>query len=133
MRVDPSLQKDFGAKELYNTGRGRCVNAQAFSLFLCIPCYKVLKLCSFGNSKHNSFTKLSGEMDKQGPHGPQPCRIICHVLKAVRMPEVKSSAVQWRGSLFWTNIQTIGSEIPITAARAPSKGLRGPHGPHISG
>ena len=30
--VDPSWQKDFGAKELYNTGRGRCVNAQAFSL-----------------------------------------------------------------------------------------------------
>ena len=25
-------KKDFGAKELYNTGRGRCVNAQAFSL-----------------------------------------------------------------------------------------------------
>ena len=29
--VDPSWQKDFGAKELYNTGRGRCINAQAFS------------------------------------------------------------------------------------------------------
>ncbi len=32
--VDPSWQKDFGAKELYNTGRGRCVNAQAFSFYL---------------------------------------------------------------------------------------------------
>ncbi len=31
--VDPSWQKDFGARELYNTGRGRCVNAQVFSLF----------------------------------------------------------------------------------------------------
>ncbi len=30
--LDPSWQKDFGAKELYNTGRRRCVNAQAFSL-----------------------------------------------------------------------------------------------------
>ena len=29
--VDPSCQKDFGAKELYNTSRGRCVNAQALS------------------------------------------------------------------------------------------------------
>ncbi len=29
--VDPSCQKDFGAKEIYNMGRGRCVNAQAFS------------------------------------------------------------------------------------------------------
>ncbi len=27
-------QKDFGAKELYNTGRGRGVNAQAFSLMI---------------------------------------------------------------------------------------------------
>ncbi len=31
--VDPSWQKDFGAKELYNKGRGRCVNAQAFSFY----------------------------------------------------------------------------------------------------
>ena len=31
MCVDPSWQKDFGAKELYNTGRRKCVNAQAFS------------------------------------------------------------------------------------------------------
>ena len=30
--VNPSWQKDFGAKELYNTGCRRCVNAQAFSL-----------------------------------------------------------------------------------------------------
>ena len=31
--VDPS-QKDFGAKELYNKGCGRCVNAQAFSFLI---------------------------------------------------------------------------------------------------
>ena len=35
MGVDPSWQRDFGAKELYNTGRGRCVNAQAFSYDIC--------------------------------------------------------------------------------------------------
>ncbi len=29
------LKNVIGAKELYNTGRGRCVNAQAFSLFFC--------------------------------------------------------------------------------------------------
>ncbi len=34
-----SWQKDFGAKELYNTGCGRCVNAQAFSL----PLYLVAR------------------------------------------------------------------------------------------
>ncbi len=32
--VDPSRQKDFGAKELYNTGCGKCVNAQPFSFFI---------------------------------------------------------------------------------------------------
>ncbi len=34
MCVDPSWQKDFGAKELLNAGRGRCVNAQVFSFWL---------------------------------------------------------------------------------------------------
>ncbi len=31
--VDPSWQKDLRAKELYNMGRGRCVNAQVFSFY----------------------------------------------------------------------------------------------------
>ncbi len=31
---DPSWQKDFGAKELSNVGRGRCVNPEVFSLFM---------------------------------------------------------------------------------------------------
>ncbi len=31
--VDPSWQKDFGAKEVYNRGHGRRVNAQAFSSY----------------------------------------------------------------------------------------------------
>ena len=31
INLDPSWQKDFGAKELYIMGRERCVKAQAFS------------------------------------------------------------------------------------------------------
>ena len=43
-----SWQKDFGAKELYNTGRGRCVNAQAFSLiksFFSLPGWLASEQC----------------------------------------------------------------------------------------
>ena len=53
MCVDPSWQNDFGAKELYNTRRGRCINAQAFSSTL-------VKKRNFkpGNRQNNFFLSM---------------------------------------------------------------------------
>ena len=55
------MATDFGAKELYNMGRGRCVNAQAFSL-LRLLADKLYFLLSIGLSRRlvHLFNGLNG-------------------------------------------------------------------------
>ena len=61
---DPLWQKDFGAKELYNTGRGRSVNTQAFSFLIANtrfqyePCVFEVPSTRFQNKIERSVIKL---------------------------------------------------------------------------